>query len=487
MTVYRQDVIQAALRQNLFRFVWKTFNTLNPSEELADEWYLKALCFQLEAQRRGEVPRLLVTMPPRHLKSIVCSVAYPAWLLGHDPTLNILVVSYGMDLAAKHARDFRAVVESDWYRELFPRLQPDQRKNTETDFITTLRGGRKAVSLGGAITGFGANLLIVDDPMKTSDAQSPVERERTVDFYEQTLLTRLNDKARSQVLVVQQRQHQEDLAGHLSAKGTFEILSLPAIATERTRHQLGPDKFYSREPGEPLSPTRESLETLERIRIEVGNFVFASQYQQDPVPSGGTVLRWEWFDHYEAAQPRDWYQTILQSWDTAVIADPTSDFSACVTLGYREKIWYVVDVWRGRLEYPHLKSKVISMASEWRADNVVVEHANTGLPLVRELRSDGMDNIFTTKPRGDKVSRLAAQTALIESGKVKIPQGAAWLSEFRSELLGFPHARYDDQVDAFSQALKWAQDPKGRAKVERAANGGRRARRNPKRRSRLSR
>ena len=284
------EVLTELLRDDLYSFVWKAFETLHPGEPFIPAKHVEAICWHLQQVAEGRVRRLLITVPPRHLKSICTSVGFAAWMLGRNPALKILVASYGQDLAARHARDFRTVVEAPWCQQVFPCLRPHPKRNTESELMTTDRGLRKAVSLGGAVTGHGADILIIDDMMKADDARSETERQRVHEFYEQTLFSRLNDKQNGAIIAIQQRLHEDDLAGYLLAKGNFTHLELKAIAEEDEEHALDGRRTYRRRKGEALFPEREPLATLEAIRKEIGSAVFSAQYQQNPVPPDGNRL-----------------------------------------------------------------------------------------------------------------------------------------------------------------------------------------------------
>ena len=185
----------------------------------------------------GEISRLLINQPPRSLKSICVSVAYVAWLLGHDPTRRIIVVSYSNEFAAELHRQFRMVIDAPWYRALFPGMRPA--KDSGTELVTTAGGSRYATSVGGALTGRGADLIIVDDPLKAEEAMSEAARKRVIDWYGGTLVSRLNDKETGPIVVVMQRLHENDLAGHLLDQGGWQHLELPAIAVEDSVIPLG--------------------------------------------------------------------------------------------------------------------------------------------------------------------------------------------------------------------------------------------------------
>ena len=459
-----QDVVRALQRQHLFPFVWRAFEILHPGQPFVQSWHVRAICHALEKVARGETRRLIVTVPPRHGKSICAAVALPAWMLGHDPSLKVMVASYGGDLATKHARDFRTVLTDPWYARLFARTQLEAGGNRVDEQITTLHGGRKAVSLGGAATGFGADLIVVDDLMKAADANSAVERQRVRDYYEQTLLSRLNNKSEGRVVLIQQRLHEDDLPGYLLESGQFEHLNLPAIAVEDEAIPIGFEQLHLRRKGEALCPEREPLETLERLRIEMGPAVFSAQYQQDPTPPGGNRFRWEWFGTYDEDLPRTAFQWIVQSWDTALTAEPTSDYSVGTTWGFRDGCWHLLALTRDRMDFPDLKRRVRAQADHWRADLVLIEQAGSGYPLIQQLRHEdrarGARYQFR-KVKEDKITRFEAQTAQLETGRYLVPAQAPWLTDFRRELLAFPSGKYDDQVDSLVQFVAWASSRHG--------------------------
>jgi hypothetical protein len=222
------------------------------------------MAHELTMLMRGENRRLIITIPPRHLKSICTSVALPAFILGHDPTRKIICVSYLQELAVKHANDCRTVMNSDWYRRAFPGTKVDPGKNTETEVMTTQRGFRLSTSVGGTLTGRGGNLIIIDDPIKPTDAMSDTTRERLVQWCGTTLLSRLDDKERDAIILVMQRLHVGDLAGHFLTQGGWQNLNLPAIAEIEERIEIGPGRYHTRKVGELLHPARGSSSTTRR-------------------------------------------------------------------------------------------------------------------------------------------------------------------------------------------------------------------------------
>ncbi|WP_037374553.1 phage terminase large subunit [Sediminimonas qiaohouensis] len=461
MTQFDPELVRkvrgAVVRQDLFSFVWKTFATLHPGQEdsFVPAWHVEAMCFELMNLLSGENTRLVVNVPPRHLKSITVAVAFVAYVLGHRPEAKIIVASYGLDLARKHSEDCRRVMEADWYKQAFPKTRLSRRGNTVDEFHTTQGGGRKAVSLGGAVTGHGADYIIIDDLLKAQDAASEAEIQRAQDFIEGTLLSRFNKPAEGRVVTIAQRLHELDPPGYLLDKGTYRHLNLPAIAEEDQTIPIGHGKFHHRKTGEALFPENMNIETLERLRKEMGPAAFNSQYQQNPVAPDGSPLRWDSFQTCDAPGNRSDYQLIVQSWDTGTSSDPRSDFSVCTTWGFKDRCWHLLDVFRDRLDFPELKRKAFELCDTWAADRVLIEDAATGRPLLQEFQRNEYRQCYPIKPNEDKEIRFNAACAPVEEGRIYLPREAAWLSAFKRELQSFPRGRYDDQVDSFSQFLNW--------------------------------
>ena len=229
----------AFLRENFTLFIERSFNELNPNTKLLWNWHIDAIAYELELCRLGLTKRLIINLPPRNLKSHCASVAFVAWLLGHCPSAQIMCASYAQDLADKHARDCRTVMMSNWYQNSFPtRLSAS--KQAIADFTTIQKGGRRATSVGGVVTGLGADFIIIDDPLKPDEAISEVRRKTVNEWYDHSLSSRLNDKRNGCIILIMQRLHEDDLTGHLLKSGGWKILCLPAIAEEdeNTRSRL---------------------------------------------------------------------------------------------------------------------------------------------------------------------------------------------------------------------------------------------------------
>jgi hypothetical protein len=242
------------------------------------------------------------------------SVAFPAFLLGHDPRRRIIGLSYGADLASKHASDFRSLVQSPWYQRAFPQMRIA--RSTDSEVFTTERGYRRATSVGAALTGFGGDVFIIDDPQKAVDAQSEPLRNQVNQWFANTLLSRLDNKETGVIIVVMRRVHQHDLTGYLlENSGDWTVLSLPAIAQVDEQIPVGNGLVHLRRADEALHPEHESLAALQRLQREVGSDVFAAQYHQAPVPPGGAMIKRQWLRYYrrEGLPVRGYRAKVIQS------------------------------------------------------------------------------------------------------------------------------------------------------------------------------
>lgn len=450
-------------------------------------WHVEDLCWHLErfaeAVEAGESPRLMVMMPPRHTKSTIASQRFPVWGMGRYQW-EIILATYGQDLANDHSRDAREIARGERSRNVFPHIAPqkqeksafyadyrradvDQVKAWTTGDVTNaegfaVRGRYRAVGVGGPLTGKGAKVLIIDDPIKDrSEANSANVRESVWRWYTSTAYTRLAPGGG--VLVVQTRWHEDDLAGRLlraSADGTgdkWTVVNFPAIAE---RDEYGPQRQLRRHAGEALHPTRYPLESLERIRA-INSYDFASLYQQRPVPEGGGRIKADWLRNSYRMVPAEADRPI-HSWDTAIKAGEMNDYTVCHVAQTHEQRVYLTDVLRRRMEFPELLAAVKSLAMRDNPRAVLIEDKGSGQQLIQMLKRDPSWrwSVIPVTPKVDKITRMDAVTPWLESGRVWIPDAAPWLVEWMTELLGFPVAAHDDQIDSLSQLLDYL-DNKG--------------------------
>lgn len=447
------------LQQDFMSFIERSFYELNPQTDLLMDPYIEVMAAKLEACRQGRIKRLIINLPPRYLKSHCASIAFAAWLLGHRPSTQIICASYGQNLADKLALDCRKIMLSEWYQSIFNvRLAPD--KQAVNDFMTLDKGFRMSTSVGGVLTGRGADFIIIDDPLKPEEALSEPGRNAVNNWFDGTLLSRLNDKTNGCIIIIMQRLHQDDLVGHVLNQDEWEVVTFPAIAEADEVYciesVLG-KKVVKRQEGTPLHAERESLAMLEATRQRIGDFHFSSQYQQNPQPMGGAVVKSHWLQYYDPTAPLPIFPNIVQSWDTANKSNELNDYSVCTTWGVKDKRYYLLHVLRKRLDYPALKRAVIESAKEFKPHTILIEDKASGTQLIQDLKADGVSRVVAYVPAAgsDKLMRLYAQTALFENGQVFLPQQAPWLEEYRKELLSFPGSKYDDQVDSTTQALDY--------------------------------
>lgn len=454
MNIQRQ-ALKLARKHDLGSFILKVFQTLSPGVAYQHNWHIDAIIYQLIRVHEGRLKRLIINQPPRSLKSICTSVAYVAWCLGHDPAKKFVCVSYANDLAKLFARQFRHVVTSPWYRELFPHVRFT--KDTETECETSQGGGRIALSVSGAFTGRGAHVVIVDDPMKADDAMSQTARRALHDWYAGTLVSRPDNKSVGAVIVVAQRLHEDDLPGRLLRGGGWHHLCLPAIAQEDEQIPISSTAFHRRFAGEVLHPEREPLDVLEALKRDMGAPRFSAQYLQRPVPAEGNLIHRKDIQWYEAAPESG---EVVQSWDLASTTGERNDYSVCTTWRKVQRHYYLLNVFRGRLEFPELRHKLAELARIHRPGTLLIERAGPGLHMIQELRANPVPCVpepIGIVPEGEKIVRMEAQAARFEAGQVHLPNDAPWLDDFLHEILAFPSSGHDDQIDSVSQFLNWAE------------------------------
>ena len=443
-------LVDALCRTDFTSFIRKTFHTLAPNASLQINFHIYALAFYLELVRLGVITRLVICLPPRSLKSIVASVAFPAFVLGHDPSKRLIAVSYNSDLAAKHANDCRAIMKCQDYRRLFQLTCIG--KDTEHEIVTTMGGFRLATSIDGSLTGRGGDIVIIDDPLSATDAMSDVKRQHVNDWFNANFPMRLDNKQTGAIVLVMQRLHVDDLAGTLlRSSKEWTPLKIPAIAEQEEKIQIGSNKYHIRHVGEVLHAEREPLSFLDSIR-SLHPDTFAAHYQQAPYPPGGVMINRKWVRRYDQLPNRTSSSLVIQSWDTASKEGAGNDWSACTTWLLHEGKYYLMHVLRERLDYPALKARAIAHARAYGANKIFIEDAGVGTALIQELKTAGLPAI-AVKPGRNKKTRMSIQSAKFESGLIFFPRQVSWPADYEAEIFAFPNVRFDDQVDSTSQAL----------------------------------
>lgn len=433
--------LETALAANSLQFFleWESEGEWRPAP------HLELLCSKLEAVERGEIKRLMVFMPPRHGKSEVVSKKFPAWFLGRNPSKEIIISSYSADLAYDFSRIARNTLR-DCGPELWGVNLAQDSAAVSRWGIDGYRGGLMAAGVGGPITGRGAHIAIVDDPLKNSeDASSKTIRDKIYDWYRSTLRTRLAPGGA--IVLVMTRWHEDDLAGRLLAKGEdqWEVISLAALA--ESGDPLG------RELGEPLWPWRFSKQELEEIRVDLGSQLWAALYQQRPAPVEGDMLKRHWWRYYDT--PPQQFEQVIQSWDMTFKDAATSDFVVGQVWGRIGADKYLLDQVRERLDFPATVQAVRNLTNKWpQSSAILIEDKANGPAVIATLRRE-IAGIIAVNPMGGKEARAAAVSPQIEAGNVYLPNPMRvdWVQDFVEECAAFPNGAHDDQVDAMTQAL----------------------------------
>lgn len=450
-------LVQAILRNNFSTFVAKSFFTVSPGTEYQHNWHISLIAEKLKQIEERKITRLIINIPPRNLKSICVSVAWSAWLMGHNPSTKIMTASYSQALSNKHSQDCRLLMSKSWYKELFPKTNINKGENQKSKFVTSKRGFRFATSTGGTATGEGGDYLIIDDPQNPNKINSKKYRQSTIEWFEQTFISRLNNKKTGAIVIVMQRLHEEDLCGYLlkNKRDQWDLLKLPAIYEQPT--SFTEPYLIVKEPGSVLHEEREDLTALNRLKSELGEYNFAAQYQQNPVSSKGNMVKKLWLKYFLPHENNKFNQ-IIQSWDTAIKAKDNSDYSVGITIGINNNGYYLLDVHRIRAEYPELITALQKFSDKWKPQVILIEDKASGQSLIQSLKPIIKIPIIPIRPKFDKVTRFAAHTPLFEAGRIFLDHEANWRVPLEQELLSFPKSSHDDQVDSLSQALNYLQN-----------------------------
>ncbi len=449
----RAAALAHARRSDFYFFFLKAVTCLNIGK-LVPNWSLEAMCAYAQRLVDGDLRRGMVNVPPRSLKTVIFSSILPAYLLGIDPTRKIICVSHTREVAEKFAYGTRAIMRSDWYRELFPATRLD--KVALGELVTTQGGFRLTTSVDGGVTGRGGDIVIVDDPLQADDAESDTRRTAANDWVRSTLMSRFDNPKVSQMVIVAQRLHQDDLCANLMETGDWDPLVIPLMEVKPTRYRLMRGGVYDRAEGELLCPALIDEAEMAAIRASMGSRRFLAQYQQEPTPADGEIFKREWLRIAPQAYQRQPGDQIVQSWDMAVKAGDRHDWSVCITAVVRRRQVIIIDVLRKRLEFPALKQAVIAQARAFKPLRLYIEDAAAGAQMIQMLRDEqprGMPLPIAIKPVTSKIDRALIAAARCEAGELLLDPDLVGADVLIEELVAFPAGRHDDQVDALAHLM----------------------------------
>jgi hypothetical protein len=401
----------------------------------------------------GKCKRLIINMPPRHTKSEFASYLLPAWFLGKYPGKKVIQTSHTAELAVGFGRKVRNLVDSEVYGQIFPGVALQSDSKAAGRWNTNSGGDYFAIGVGGAVTGKGADILIIDDPHSEQEAAlaeiNPEIYDKVYEWYTSGPRQRLQPGG--SIVVVMTRWSKKDLTGQVLKSAAqrsgeeWEVIEFPAILPS----------------GNPLWPEFWSLDELSALKNELPNQKWMAQYMQNPTSDVSAIVKREWWQIWEKDDPPS-CEFVLQSWDTAFEKSNRADYSACTTwgvfyqpddTGVTQANIILLNAFRQRMEFPLLKKKAIEEFKEWDPDSIIIEKKASGAPLIYELRAMGIPvQDFTPSKGNDKISRLNAVSDIFASGRVWIP-GTNWAEEVVDEVASFPGGEHDDYVDSVSMAL----------------------------------
>lgn len=444
-----QRLIQHLMRTRLDCFVQQAFISTY-DKRLEPAWFQEPFCYALQSAAEAKTCRLLVTMPPRHLKSFSAAVCLPAFLIGNDPTRKIMIAVYSSDLAEEHMRLLRPLLDTRWFQTSFPDCRVVRADSGK--LVTSRNGEIRFIFVGGPVTGLGNTHLIVDDIIKAQDVVSAARRKAAEDFVRKTCVTRNDDPQSAHTIAIMQRLHVHDLPSALVATG-YQLLNLPSIAE---RNQLldayGGRQVAWRE-GELLWPQRYTHAVLEQFKIDMGEAAFSAQFLQAPRLSDGILVNLSRLRFVDEPFARDQLRYVVISVDPAVRDAPDCDYSAISVFGFDGRRWCLMDVIEKRLDYPDLKEAVHSCVLDWDANDLLIENGHTGWALFKELTNRGL-NAWRRNPNGSKAERLNLALEALYSGDVVFPRGLKCTETLLDQFRSFPDG-HDDVLDSVTQFINW--------------------------------
>ena len=446
----KSQIVEAACRRDFLSFFQWCFHVLEPGSTLNMNWHHYAMAYHLELVLRGVIKRLAIVAPPRTLKSLMASVAFPAYVLGRDAGKRVIGISYGSDLQITFSNQCRAIIDTPRYQKLFSRTRLS--KNTETEFHTTQGGYRYARSAEGSLTGIGGHILILDDFQKPLDVLSEARRTSTNSLYYSTVASRINNQHTGAIVAVGQRLHPDDYIGMLLRSGEdWTLLSLPAIAEKEERIPIGPGRCHVRRVGDLLHPQQQSREVLEALRSQDPE-TYAAQHQQAPIPPGGFLIKRDQIQYCDELPRRASSSVYIQTWDPGQKPGVSNSRSACLDIVVQDDKYFIVHALADQWDYHELEQRVLLRADERKPDVILIEDTGFGTGVIGALKRKNLP-VVAVRPEGDKAARLVRHISKFANGQVFLLKTAPGRGMLEDELFAFPGGRRNDLVDALTQGL----------------------------------
>lgn len=456
---------------------------LEPSTPFLSNLALDAICAHLQAVSEGRIGDLIINVPPGTAKSLLACVFWPAWHWIDHPESRWIFASYNAALATRDSIRCRTLIESAWYQERWgDRFQLRGDQNEKRKFEND-RTGYRVIATIGAGTGERGSFCIIDDPHSVDGAESDSERKTATDWWTGTMSTRLNSFATGHRVVIMQRLHEADLSGELIEKGGYELLRLPEefVPEERCATSIGWTDQRT-EPGQLLWPEHRTAAHIASLKVQLGSYRFAGQYQQTPRPAGGNLFKTWWWRYWQprnanlppvsvrnadgfelkihAVELPETFDEVILSWDLAFKDTKSSDFVAGGAWASKGGNRFLLDQVHGRMDFPETLLAIKKLAAKFpQAHRKLVEDKANGPACIAALKSE-VSGLIAVNPEGGKLARAHAVSAIVESGNVYIPHPhvAPWVDGYLAEMSVFPNGRFDDQCDQSTQALNRLRD-----------------------------
>ena len=438
------------IRTDYCSFVRRAFRHTHDGTKLGDHNYIDFVCHELGKLSAGETRRLIINMPPRHLKTFLGAKCLAAWMLGREPSTHVMIVTYNETLANEIAYGIRAIMQSNWYKSAFKTRLADDRTKV-TDFATTQGGRVYAASIDGSITGHGADLLIFDDPIDIDDANNLEHIQGINERFDSKVMSRLNNAKASLVVVIGHRLNELDLSGHLKAAGGWESISLPMIAQRNKTYDIGYGEWH-RKKGSLLRPDAFNEKEIKRLQKTLAPD-FETLYQQNPGGAGSLRLKRRYFQPYHNAPG---IGSVVLSVDPAQRVGSANSYSTIQAWSRIGSDHYLMGLWREQCDFERLRSMFWLFVRKFRPAAALIEATAMGPQLIADAQRRQRVQVVEVFLDGrSKVDRLLAHLATFKRKHVYLPDVAEWREAYIEEFLQFPNGKFDDQVDATTQYLDW--------------------------------